>query len=163
MSALRHRSLQFCNRLSINEKLTATTFKLPNSYTERSKTLPIHRNWPITADIVSWVLQLLTIIFSNQILILTNFSCLLIMMISAQAVEKQITATFSWTIVLHDRTLILSSSQKNNRDPENSQIAYNRKCFFICLHLSSMPIWGSWQWTWSHSLACIFSSQALHH
>ena len=52
------------------------------------------------------------------------------MMISAQAVEKQITATFSWTIVLHDRTLILSSSQKNNRDPENSQIAYNRKSFF---------------------------------
>ena len=145
------------------KKLTATTFKLPNSYTERSKTLPIHRNWPITADIVSWVLQLLTIIFLNQILILTNFSCLLIMMISAQAVEKQITATFSWTIVLHDRTLILSSSQKITEILKIPKSLITENVFFICLHLSSMPIWGSWQWTWSHSLACIFSSQALHH
>ena len=37
------------------------------------KTLPMHRNWPITADSVSWVLQAMTIIFSNQILILTNY------------------------------------------------------------------------------------------
>ena len=33
----------------------------------------MHRNWPITADNVSWVLQAITIIFSNQILILTNY------------------------------------------------------------------------------------------
>ena len=37
------------------------------------KTLPMHRNLPITADNVSWVLQAMTIIFSNQILILTYY------------------------------------------------------------------------------------------
>ena len=46
------------------------------------------------------------------------------MMISAQAVEKQISAT------------LMGSSQRNNRDSENSQIAYGRKCFLLLFILA---------------------------
>ena len=46
------------------------------------------------------------------------------MMISAQAVEKQISAT------------LMGSSQRNNRDSENSQIAHGRKCFLLLFILA---------------------------